>query len=41
MTLKTPEGKDAKYKVVPTKVKTMADVKKEKETKTKKKAEKR
>jgi hypothetical protein len=41
MKIKTPDGKDAKYKVVPTKVTTMADVKKEKKIKTKKKADKK
>jgi hypothetical protein len=41
MALKTPDGKDAKYKVVPLKVKTKADVAKEKEAKKKKKAGKK
>jgi hypothetical protein len=41
MAIKTPDGKDAKYKVVPLKVKTKADVEKEKEAKKKKKAGKK
>jgi hypothetical protein len=37
MAIMTPDGKKAKYKVVPLKVKTMADLAKEKESvKTKK-----
>jgi len=39
MAIKTPDGKDAKYKVVPLKVKTKADL--EKEVKKKKKAGKK
>jgi hypothetical protein len=41
MAIKTPDGKDAKYKVVPLKVKTKADLDKEKESKKKKKAGKK
>jgi hypothetical protein len=41
MAIKTPDGKDAKYKVVPLKVKTKADLEKEKEVKKKKKAGKK
>ena len=41
MAIRTPDGKDAKYKVVPLKVKTKADVEKEKEAKKKKKAGKK
>ena len=39
MAITTPDGKKAKYKVVPLKVKTKADVEKEKQPK--KKAEKK
>jgi len=38
MAIMTPDGKAAKYKVVPLKVKTMADVAKEKESAKTKKA---
>lgn len=41
MAIRTPDGKDAKYKVVPLKVKTKADVEKEKEAKKKKKVGKK
>ena len=41
MAIKTPDGKDAKYKVVPLKVKTKADLDKEKDSKKKKKAGKK
>jgi hypothetical protein len=42
MAIMTPDGKAAKYKVVPLKVKTMADLAKEKEsTKAKKAAPKK
>ena len=41
MAIMTPDGKAAKYKVVPLKVKTMADLDKEKESKKKKKASKK
>jgi hypothetical protein len=41
MAIKNPDGKDAKYKVVPLKVKTKADLDKEKESKKKKKVGKK
>jgi hypothetical protein len=41
MAIKTPDGKDAKYKVVPLKVKTAADLAKEKESIKKKKVGKK